>query len=101
MQRLIAYVADYEKPIIGSYWENFERLKIMGGQFTHDGFVALTVAEMGHNGDMVLGTSVIMLPIGDLPRNLEEAMCDRENEMYLRQGRNLYREMVGAYEPEG
>lgn len=101
MQRVIAYVPGYEKPIIGSYLENFERLKIIGGQFTHDGFVALAVAELGCDGETILTTSVIMIPIGDLPQNLEEAMCDRENEIYLRQGRNLYREMVGAYEPEG
>ena len=100
MQRLIAYVPGFEKPIIGAYLDDFERLKIIGGQFTHDGFVALAVAEMDYKGEMVHDTSVIMLPIGDLPKDLEDAMCDRENEIYLRKGRNLYKEMVGAYEPE-
>lgn len=82
--RAIAYTEKYKLPII-DYVDNLCKLKIVGVQFLDDGTLALQCMKYDGRRNVDF---LYMIPLGDFPADLEEAMQDREYE--CQRGENLF-----------
>lgn len=95
--RMIAYSEKFPLPFIDDIPKFDQRLKIVGGEWLDNGTRIALHCKYNKSGVREMAQDyVVIIPVGRLPRTLDDAMDDRQRE--LDRGRNLFREIVAPYQ---